>query len=70
VLESLPMPDLSKAKVLTIAGRSDPYGRFAPALDDHLRRCGADVTAETITAGHGLDRQDIVLASAWYEQPD
>lgn len=66
VLETPPSPDLSATHALVIAGRSDPYGVHAPALVDHLRRCGADVTAETIAAGHGLDRQDIALARPWY----
>jgi phospholipase/carboxylesterase len=68
VLESPPEAGLAGTQVLAIAGRSDPYGRYAPALADHFRRCGADVSAETIAAGHGLDRQDIVLAKAWYEE--
>jgi phospholipase/carboxylesterase len=67
VLEAPPTPDLSGVKILTVVGRSDPYGQFAPPLIDHLRRCGARLSAETIAAGHGLDRQDIVLARRWYE---
>jgi phospholipase/carboxylesterase len=70
VLEAPPTPDLSKTRVLTIAGRSDPYGGYAPALNDHFRRCGAVLTAETIALGHGLDRRDIILAQAWYERTD
>ncbi|MGE0007210.1 MAG: VOC family protein [Parvibaculaceae bacterium] len=66
VLESPPDPDLSHTRILAVAGRSDPYGRYAPALVDHLRRCGADVAAETIAAGHGLERSDVVLAREWY----
>ena len=69
VLESPPTPDLSNTRILTIAGGSDPYGGYAPELNEHLRRCGAGVAAETIAAGHGLDRQDIVLARAWHEMP-
>ncbi|MGE0239277.1 MAG: alpha/beta hydrolase, partial [Parvibaculaceae bacterium] len=67
VLENPPAPDLSQTKILTIAGQADPYGRYVPALVDHFRRCGVAFAAETIAAGHGLDRQDIVLARAWYE---
>ena len=70
VLESPPTPDLSNTRILTITGGSDPYGGYAPELNEHLRRCGAGVAAETIAAGHGLDRQDIVLARAWHEKPD
>ena len=66
VLEKPTSPDLSATRVLTITGRSDPYGSHAPALIDHLRRCGAGLTSETIAAGHGLDRQDIALARQWY----
>ena len=67
VLEEPPTPDLSRTRILTIAGRSDPYGRHAAELVDHFRRCGATLTDETIHAGHGLDRQDIVLLRRWYE---
>jgi phospholipase/carboxylesterase len=67
VLEAPPAPDLSAARILTIAGRSDPYGQYAPALDEHLRRCGARLSAETIAAGHGLARQDLAIASTWYQ---
>ncbi|WP_119270528.1 VOC family protein [Taklimakanibacter deserti] len=67
VLETPPTPDLSDTGILTIAGRSDPYGQYAPPLVDHFRRCGSRITAETIAAGHGLDRQDIVLTRRWYE---
>lgn len=65
VLEEPPSSDLSGVRLLTVAGRADPYGRYAPALVDHFRRCGAEVRAETIEAGHGLDRRDTVLASQW-----
>ncbi|MGE3874525.1 MAG: VOC family protein [Parvibaculaceae bacterium] len=68
VLESPPQAGLAGMRLLAIAGRSDPYGHYAPALVDHFRRCGADVDAETIAAGHGLDRQDIALARAWQEK--
>jgi phospholipase/carboxylesterase len=68
VLESPPEAGLAGTQVLAIAGRSDPYGRYAPALTEHLRRCGADVSAETIAAGHGLDREDIALARRWHEE--
>jgi phospholipase/carboxylesterase len=75
VLEAPPQTDLAGTHLLTVTGRADPYGGYAPALVDHFRHCGADVFAETIAAGHGLDRQDIVLARAWYaenvtERPD
>ena len=67
VLESPPKIELAGTEILAIAGRSDPYGRYTPALTDHFRHCGADVSAETIAAGHGLDRQDIALARKWYQ---
>jgi phospholipase/carboxylesterase len=75
VLEAPPQTDLAGTHLLTVTGRADPYGRYAPALIDHFRHCGADAFAETIAAGHGLDRQDIALARAWYaenvtERPD
>jgi phospholipase/carboxylesterase len=68
VLESPPEVKLAGVHLLAITGRSDPYGGFAPALIGHFRRCGADVSAETIAAGHGLDRQDIALARKWHQE--
>jgi phospholipase/carboxylesterase len=68
VLESPPEAELAGTRLLAIAGRSDPYRRYAPALVEHFRRGGADVSAETIAAGHVLDRHDIVLAKCWYEE--
>jgi phospholipase/carboxylesterase len=68
VLEEPPGPDLSDARILAIAGRSDPYGNYAPALIEHFRRCGATLSAETLTAGHGLSHQDVALARAWHQE--
>jgi phospholipase/carboxylesterase len=53
--------------VLILAGSADPL--VAPearnALAALLERTGADVTAVTIDAGHGLTPQDISLAARW-----
>jgi phospholipase/carboxylesterase len=68
VLESPPEVELAGTQVLAVAGRSDPYGHYVPALADHFRRCGANVAAEIIAAGHALNRQDIALAQTWYEE--
>ena len=68
VLEDPPAPDLSQTRILAITGRTDPYGRYAPALIDHFRRCNSAIAFETIAAGHGLDRQDIILAQRWYRE--
>lgn len=70
VLDEPPMPDLSSTVVLTVAGRSDPYRRFAPALEDTLRKCGARVEAQTVPAGHELGADDVSIAEEWLAGAD
>jgi phospholipase/carboxylesterase len=65
VLEEPPAADLSDAAVLTVAGRSDPYGRFAPALETALRERGARVDARWIEAGHELHPDDVAFVQEW-----
>lgn len=65
VLEEPPEPDLSHLEVLTLAGEADPYGRYAPALNDWLERCGAALDARVLPAGHGLGQGDLTAASDW-----
>jgi phospholipase/carboxylesterase len=61
------LPGLHGVPVLVLAGSADPM--VSPdsrdALASLLKRAGADVTAVTIEAGHGLTPQDIALASRW-----
>ena len=65
VLEDPPLPDLSSAVVLMVAGRSDPYGRFAPALQDALRKSGASVSSRVVQAGHELGPDDAAIVREW-----
>ena len=64
-LDQLPAVDLSGTEVLTLTGARDPYGVHAPALDAWLRASGADLTAETLPAGHELTGADVTRAKAW-----
>lgn len=64
-LEVPPAPDLTGARVLMLTGARDPYGRYAPPLEAALRQAGADVTAETLPAGHELTEQDLTVAARW-----
>lgn len=64
-LDDPPASDLSEAAVLAVTGRSDPYGQFAPALVDTLRKCGARIDARTIEAGHALASADIAIVREW-----
>lgn len=64
-LDDPPTPDLSKTAVLTVTGRSDPYGQFAPTLVDILGKCGARIDARTIAAGHALTSADIAIVQEW-----
>jgi phospholipase/carboxylesterase len=62
-----PLPDLRGVPVLLIAGGDDeliPVER-AGLLAALLGEAGADVTYEVLHAGHGLTKQDVMLASAW-----
>lgn len=65
VLEDLPETDLTGTKVLTLAGAHDPYGAYAPRLNDWLRASGADLDDRTIPAGHELAQADLAAAQDW-----
>ncbi|MBX8782844.1 ring-cleaving dioxygenase [Ochrobactrum sp. GRS2] len=65
VLEDVPQTDLSGTEVLTLAGKSDPYGKYAEALNTWLSNSGASLTAETLNAGHQLSQDDITRAKEW-----
>lgn len=64
-LEAPPAPDLTGTRVLMLTGARDPYGRFAPPLEQALRRAGAGVAAETLDAGHELTARDEEIAARW-----
>lgn len=56
---------LSDARVLMLTGSTDPYGRFAPALDAWLRASNAGVDHRLVPAGHGLSQADMLAIRAW-----
>ena len=62
-----PLPNLHGIPVLVLSGAADPMA--APGSRDVLaqllKQAGADVTAVTVDAGHGLIPQDLALASRW-----
>jgi phospholipase/carboxylesterase len=70
VLEEMPEPDLTGAKVLMLTGVRDPYGRHAPALEDWLRARGADLDTRRIEAGHEMTPQDMAAAESWLQREE
>jgi phospholipase/carboxylesterase len=66
VLDDVPPTDLSKARVLVIAGATDAtYAPFAPALVALLRGHGAAVEARTIASGHEFGAEDARIVREW-----
>lgn len=65
VLDAAPAADLSGSRVLMISGRNDPYRALAPALEQALRKGGADLDARIIDAGHELTDADRAASAAW-----
>lgn len=66
-LADAPRANLNGVRVFISAGRSDPIiplensQRLARLLEDS----GAEVTLEIMEAGHGLVRNDLILAKRW-----
>jgi phospholipase/carboxylesterase len=70
VLDDVPPADLSKARVLIIAGAVDlTYATFAPALVALLESHGAEVEARTIASGHEIGDRDAEIVKQWLEGP-
>jgi phospholipase/carboxylesterase len=70
VLDDVPPTDLSKARVLVIAGAADvTYAPFAPALEALLRGHGAEVEARTVAAGHEFGAEDASIVRDWLARP-
>ncbi|TIT02751.1 alpha/beta hydrolase [Mesorhizobium sp.] len=70
VLDDVPPADLSKARVLIIAGTADlTYAPFAPALVALLESHGAEVEARTIASGHEIGDRDAEIVRQWLEGP-
>ncbi|SDG75706.1 alpha/beta hydrolase [Alloyangia pacifica] len=65
VLDEAPRVDLSGTRVLTVSGQADPYGRYAPALTDWLRRSGATLDVRALPTGHGLSQADLNVTAEW-----
>jgi phospholipase/carboxylesterase len=65
VLDDPPAPNLADAAVLTVTGHSDPYGHYAPALNETLRKLGARVDARVVQAGHELGPDDVAIVREW-----
>ncbi|MGH7161416.1 MAG: hypothetical protein ACREFS_15230 [Acetobacteraceae bacterium] len=65
VLDDPAAADLAGSAAVTVTGRSDPYGRYAPALNDRLRKLGARVDACWVPAGHELIEEDIAIVQGW-----
>jgi phospholipase/carboxylesterase len=65
-LEDLPQPDLTGARVLMLTGSRDPFGNHSQDLVAWLDRCGADLDARTIDAGHELVRDDGIITQKWF----
>lgn len=62
--------DLRGTRVLLLGGAADP---IVPAAGSHalakqLRDAGAEVDVQLLQAGHGLVRDDVVIARAWLAQ--
>lgn len=66
VLDDLPPADLSRARVLIIAGASDlTYAPFAPALVSLLSQHGAEVDARIVLSGHEFGDRDAAIVRQW-----
>lgn len=64
-LETPPPADLAGARVLMLTGARDPHVADAPPLAAALRAAGADVTVQTLAAGHALTAEDEAEARRW-----
>jgi phospholipase/carboxylesterase len=70
VLDEMPPADLSKARVLIIAGAVDlTYAPFAPALVALLQSHGAEVETRTIASGHEIGDRDAEIVRQWLADP-
>ena len=65
-----PLPDLGGAPVLIGTGRVDPLAPppVAQRLADTLTAAGARVRVEVHPGGHGLDRRQVTVATAWLRE--
>ncbi|MDW6021369.1 alpha/beta hydrolase [Mesorhizobium sp. BAC0120] len=70
VLDHPPSCDLSKSRILVVAGASDvTYAPFAPELVALLRSHGAVVDARTVSSGHEFGAEDARVVREWLAGP-
>lgn len=70
VLDDVPATDLSKVRVLMIAGAADlTYAPFAPALVTLLSRHGAEIDARIVSSGHEFGSADAAIVRQWVAGP-
>ncbi|MER9134861.1 alpha/beta hydrolase [Mesorhizobium sp. M0830] len=66
VLDDVPATDLSKVRVLIIAGAADlTYAPFAPALVTLLSQHGAEIDARIVPSGHEFGSVDAAIVRQW-----
>jgi phospholipase/carboxylesterase len=64
-LDTVPQADLAGTEVLTVTGKTDGYSRYAPPLEDLLRKAGATLTTVTLNAGHEIGAMDADAVREW-----
>lgn len=70
VLDRPPMPTLSGASLLMVAGEADrTYAPFAAALEQLLESCGATVDARIIASDHMIGLDDERIVAEWLAGP-
>lgn len=70
VLDDVPATELSKVRVLMIAGAADlTYAPFAPALVTLLSRHGAEIDARIVSSGHEFGSADAAIVRQWLAGP-
>ncbi|KQU79599.1 hypothetical protein ASD12_13280 [Mesorhizobium sp. Root102] len=66
VLDDVPATDLSKVRVLIVAGAADiTYAPFAPALVTLLSQHGAEIDARIVVSGHEFGSADAAIVRQW-----
>jgi phospholipase/carboxylesterase len=67
ITDDIPAKDLAGRPVLLLGGSHDPIIPAAdlPRVAQQLGKHGAQVTAKTVRASHGLVEDDIILAQQW-----
>ncbi|MFC4452684.1 alpha/beta hydrolase [Deinococcus sonorensis] len=68
-LQPLPAAPLEGKRVLLLDGARDPFRPAGAAIAPHLQGLGAQVTAQTLPAGHDLTQTDLLLTRDWLAGP-